>query len=329
MQVKNGRTAPSAVTLSCVAFLAPALVNAAQPAYPSKAIRVVTGSSPGGGSDTVARTLSERLSERFRQPVLVDNRAGAAGAIGADIVAKAPADGYTLFAGQSSSLVVLPALQKLQYDTLHDFAPIMQVSTVPFILVVNPQVPARSVAELIQLAKAKPGQLRYATSGIGSAAHLAMEHFKHMAGVDLIHVPYRGSPQAAFDLIGGQVQAAFSNLIPTFPHVKSGRLRALGVSGLRRLAALPDVPTVAESGVPGYEAMQWYGMLAPANVPQPTVARLHRELAAVIELPAVRARLMEEGGDVIGSTPEQFGRILASELAKWTKLVKSAGIRAE
>jgi tripartite-type tricarboxylate transporter receptor subunit TctC len=205
----------------------------------------------------------------------------------------------------------------------------MQISTVPFILVVNPQVPAKSVNELIQLAKAKPGQLRYATSGIGSAAHLAMEQFKHMAGVDLVHVPYRGSPQAAFDLIGGQVQAAFNNLIPTLPHVKSGRLRALGVSGPRRLAALPDVPTVAESGVPGYEAMQWYGMLAPARTPKATVAFLHRELTAIVHMPAVHARLMEEGGDVIDNTPEQFGKILASELAKWTKLIKAAGIRAE
>jgi tripartite-type tricarboxylate transporter receptor subunit TctC len=323
------RTTPSIVTLACTALIVPALVDAGELAYPSKAVRVVTGSSPGGGSDTVARTLAEKLSERFRQPVLVDNRAGAAGAIGADIVAKAPPDGYTLFAGQSSSLVVLPALQKLQYDTLRDFAPIMQVSTVPFILAVNPQVPAKSVSEFIQLAKAKPGQLRYGTSGMGSAAHLAMEQFKHMAGIDLIHVPYRGSPQAAFDLIGGQVQAAFSNLIPTLPHVKSGRLRALGVSGPRRLAALPDAPTVAESGVPGYEAMQWYGMMAPAGTPKSTVAFLHRELTAVIQIPAVRARLMEEGGDVIGNTPEQFGRILANELAKWTKLVKAAGIRAE
>jgi tripartite-type tricarboxylate transporter receptor subunit TctC len=303
--------------------------GAAQAKFPGKAIRIVTGSSPGGGSDTVARTLSEKLNERFGQPVLVDNRAGAGGAIGADIVAKAPPDGYTWLVAQSSSLVVGPALQKLQYEPERDFAPVMQISTVPFILVVNPQVPARSVNELIQLAKAKPGQLRYATSGIGSMAHFAMEQFKHMAGVDLVHVPYRGSPQAAFDLIGGQVQAAFNNFIPTLPHVKSGRLRALAISSAKRAALMPDLPTVAESGVRGYEAMQWYAVVLPAGVPKSLVAFIHGELAAILQIPAVRTRLLDEGGEVIGNTPEQFAHIISTELAKWSKLAKAANIRAD
>ena len=297
--------------------------------YPNKAIRVVTGSAPGGGSDTVARVLGEKLSERFGQPVLVDNRAGAGGTIGADIVAKAPPDGYTWLVATSSSMVVNPAMQKLPYNVERDLAPVMQISTVPFILAVNPAVPAKSVSELIALAKARPGQLSYATSGIGAMSHLAMELFKYMAGVNLIHVPYRGSAPAAYDLIAGQVQAAFNNLIPTLPHVKSGRLRALGVSSLTRSTVLPEVPTVAESGLPGFEALQWYGVLLPAGVPKPMVGFLHRELTTVLKIPAVRARLADEGGEVIGGTSEQYAKVISTELAKWTKLVKTAGIRAE
>jgi tripartite-type tricarboxylate transporter receptor subunit TctC len=315
--------------VACTAVLMTAPAFAAEPAFPNKPIRMVTGSAPGGGSDTVARTLSEKLNERFGQPVLVDNRAGAGGTIGADIVAKAQPDGYTWLVATSSSMVVNPAMQKLPYDVERDLAPVMQISTVPFILVVNPQVAAKSISELIALAKARPGKLSYATSGIGSMAHLAMEQFKYMAGVNLVHVPYRGSAPAAFDLIGGQVQVAFNNLIPTLPHVKSGRLRALGVSSLARASALPDVPTVAESGLPGFEAMQWYGVLLPGGVPKTMPGFIYRELTAVMQMPAVRARLMEEGGEVIGNTPEQFGRIISAELAKWTKLVKAAKIRAE
>jgi tripartite-type tricarboxylate transporter receptor subunit TctC len=310
---------------ACTLFAAHALAGD----YPSKAIRVVTGSAPGGGSDTVARTLGEKLAERFGQPLLVDNRAGAGGTIGADIVAKAPPDGYTWLVATSSSIVVSPAMQKLPYNVERDLVPVMQISTVPFILAVNPAVPAKSVSELIALAKAKPGQLSYATSGIGAMSHLAMELFKYMAGVNLTHVPYRGSAPAAYDLIGGQVQAAFNNLIPTLPHVKSGRLRALGVSSLKRAAVLPDVPTVAESGLPGYEAMQWYGVLLPAAAPKTMVAFLSRELTAVLKIPSVHTRLLEEGGDVIGGSPEQYAVVIHNELAKWTKLVKAAGIKAE
>ncbi len=302
-------------------------VSAAE--FPNKPLRLVTGSAPGGGSDTVARTLSEKLNERLGQPVLVDNRAGAGGVIGADIVAKAPPDGYTWLVATSSSMVVNPAMQKLPYDVERDLVPVTQISTVPFILAVHPAVQAKSVRELIQLAKSQPGKLSYATSGIGAMSHLAMEQFKYMAGVNLVHVPYRGSAPAAYDLIAGQVQAAFNNLIPTLPHVKSGRLRALGVSSMTRAAALPDVPTVAESGLPGYEAMQWYGVLLPAGVSKPMVVFLHKELTAVLQNPAVRARLMDEGGEVIGSTPQQFTTVIHNELAKWTKLVKAAGIKAE
>ena len=283
----------------------------------------------------MARTIAEKLNERFGQPVLVDNRAGAGGTIGADIVAKAPPDGYTWLVATSSSMVVNPAMQKLPYDVERDLAPVTQISTVPFILAFFALyaalrgVKAKTVGELIQLAKSRPGKLSYATSGIGAMSHLAMEQFKYMAGVNLVHVPYRGSAPAAYDLIAGQVQAAFNNLIPTLPHVKIGRLRALGVSGLTRAAVLPEVPTVAESGLPGYEAMQWYGVLLPAKVPKGMVTFLHKEIIAVLQNPAVRARLMDEGGEVIGGTPQQYATVIHNELAKWTKLVKAAGIRAE
>lgn len=327
--VKRVKGAMGGLVIACV-FGALAVAGGAVAAdFPNKAVRMVTGSAPGGGSDTVARVIAEKLNERFGQPMLVDNRAGAGGTIGADIVAKAPPDGYTWLVATSSSMVVNPAMQKLPYDVERDLVPVTQVSTVPFILAVHPAVPAKNVAELIQVAKARPGKLSYATSGIGAMSHLAMEQFKYMAGVNLVHVPYRGSAPAAYDLIAGQVQAAFNNLIPTLPHVKSGRLRALGVSSPARAPALPDVPTVAESGLPGYEAMQWYGVLLPAGVPKSMVTFLHKELITVLQNPAVRARLMDEGGEVIGGTPQQYAAVIHNDLVKWTKLVKAAGIRAE
>ena len=297
--------------------------------FPEKPVRMILPYAPGGNGDIVARIVAQRLGPVLGQPVLVDNRAGAGGTIGADIVAKAPPDGYTWLVATSSSMVVNPAMQKLPYDVERDLAPVTQISTVPFILAVHPAVQAKTVGELIQLAKSRPGKLSYATSGIGAMSHLAMEQFKYMAGVNLVHVPYRGSAPAAYDLIAGQVQAAFNNLIPTLPHVKTGRLRALGVSGLTRASALPEVPTVAESGLPGYEAMQWYGVLLPAAVPKSMVTFLHKEIVAVLQNPAVRARLMDEGGEVIGGTPQQYATVIHNELAKWTKLVKAAGIRAE
>ena len=296
---------------------------------PKMPIRVVVPFAPGGPTDITARHLAKKLTELLGQPVVVDNRAGANGMIGAELVAKSTPDGYTWLVATSSSMVVNPAMQKLPYNVERDLVPVTQVSTVPFILAVHPAVPAKNVAELIQVAKARPGKLSYATSGIGAMSHLAMEQFKYMAGVNLVHVPYRGSAPAAYDLIAGQVQAAFNNLIPTLPHVKSGRLRALGVSSPARAPALPDVPTVAESGLPGYEAMQWYGVLLPAGVPKSMVTFLHKELIAVLQNPAVRARLMDEGGEVIGGTPQQYAAVIHNDLVKWTKLVKAAGIRAE
>ncbi len=297
--------------------------------YPVKPVRLVTGSAPGGGSDLVARTLSEKLAERFGQAVIVDNRPGAGGVIGAELVAKSNPDGYTLLINTGSAIAVNPALHAVPYDVKRDFIALMQVSRAPFVLAVNPALPAKSVGELIPLLKANPKKYSYASSGLGSVSHLAMELFKNMTGVNVVHVPYRGSAPAAIDLIAGLVQLAMNNIVPTLPHVRSGRVRALGVSGPLRSHVLPEVPTVAEAGVPGFEAMQWYGVLLPAKTPKPVAAVLFKEISAVLQIPVVRMRLTEEGGDVVGSTPEQFAAYISLETEKWGRVVKAAGVRAE
>jgi tripartite-type tricarboxylate transporter receptor subunit TctC len=330
---KDCRRYPAFCAVLCGALSGSLLVAASEAraaeGYPNKPIRIVCHSPPGGGADFVSRTLGEKLAERLGQPVVVDNRPGASGSIGAGIVAKSAPDGYTVLLGSSSAVAVNPALQRLSYQAvIKDFAPVTLVSRVSYVLVVHPAVPATSVAELIRLAKSQPGRLNYASSGTGSASHLAMELFKNMAGVDLTHIPYKGSAPAVIDLIGGQVQTGFNNLIPALPHVKSGRLRALGVSGSARSAAMPEVPTIAESGLPGYEALQWYGVLLPARAPRVIIDRLNQEIGAILQLPEVRERLTHEGGDVIGGTPEQFAAHIEREIAKWTKVVNAANIRA-
>jgi tripartite-type tricarboxylate transporter receptor subunit TctC len=302
---------------------------AAAPVYPSRPLRLVTGSAPGGGSDFVARALAEKLSERLGQTVLVDNRPGAGGAIGADVVAKANPDGYTLLVNTGSAIAVNPALQAQPYDVKRDFAPVMLVSRAPFVLAVHPALAAKSVTELITLLKAQPKKYSYASSGMGAMSHLAMELFKNSAGVNVVHVPYRGSAPAAVDLIAGQVQLAMNNIVPTLPHVRSGRVRALAVSGPLRSPVLPEVPTVAASGLAGYEALQWYGVLLPAKVPAPIAALLHREITAVLQVPIVRTRLTEEGGDIVGGTPAEFADFIARETVKWAQVVKAAGVKAE
>jgi tripartite-type tricarboxylate transporter receptor subunit TctC len=318
------------ITLLCaVAAMAVLPMRASLAQYPNKPLRLVTGSAPGGGSDFVARTLAEKLAERVGYAVIVDNRPGAGGTIGADVVAKANPDGYTLLINTGSAIAVNPALQTLPYDVQRDFAPVTLVSRAPFVLAVNPALPAKNVSDLIQLAKANPQKYSYASSGIGAMSHLAMELFKNMASVNVVHVPYRGSAPAAVDLIAGQVQLAMNNIVPTLPHVKSGRLRALAVSGPLRSPVLPEVPTVAASGLAGYEAVQWYGVLLPARVSKPVADFLHREITAVLHVPIVRTRLTEEGGDVVGSTPAQFAAYIALESAKWAKVVKAANVRAE
>ncbi|OGA53215.1 MAG: hypothetical protein A3F74_07025 [Betaproteobacteria bacterium RIFCSPLOWO2_12_FULL_62_58] len=333
MRRNSGERYPVFCTILCGALAGSVLVAVSEAraadGYPSKPIRIVCPFPPGGGLDFVSRTLGEKLAERLGQPVVVDNRPGASGSIGAGIVAKAAPDGYTVLLASSSTMAVNPALQRLSYQAvIKDFTPVSLVSRVSYVLVVHPSVAAKSVAELIRLAKSQPSRLNYASSGTGSASHLAMELFKNMAGVDLTHIPYKGSSPAVIDLIGGQVQTGFNNLIPALPHVKSGRLRALGVSGPARSAAMPEVPTIAESGLPGYEALQWYGVLLPARAPRVIIDRLHQEIGAILRLPEVRERLTHEGGDVIGSTPGQFASHIENEIAKWTKVVNAANIRA-
>ena len=318
--------------MCAVAAASAVTANAATTAerYPSRPIRIVSPFPPGGGADTVARVMADKLAERLGQGVVVDNRPGASGTIGANIVASAAPDGHTLLVASSSNLAANPALQGLTAkQVLKDFTPVSLISSVAYVLVIHPSVPAKNVAEFLRVAKSQPGKLNYATSGTGSASHLAMELFKYMGDVNLVHVPYKGSSPAAIALIGGQVQAGFNNLVPAQPHIKSGRLRALGLSSSSRWSGMPDVPTIAEAGLAGYEAVQWYGMLMPAHAPPALVDRLYREVSGILQQPDVRERMSHESTEVIGSTPAGLTRQIETEIAKWTRVVRAAGIKLE
>jgi tripartite-type tricarboxylate transporter receptor subunit TctC len=294
--------------------------------YPVRAIRIVVPSSPGGGTDILARQIAVKLTERWGQQVIVDNRPGAGQMIGLELVAKAAPDGYTLVMAATPLAVNTVLFKKVPYDPLRDFAPVTQVAAMPNLLVAHPALPARTIKQVIALAKARPGELTYSSSGIGTGPHLSMELFNAMAGVKIEHVPYKGTSPAMVDTISGHVQMLMSTLLPPLPHLKPGRLRALGVTSAARLASLPDVPTVAEGGVPGYEVVGWYGMAAPANTPRAIVAKLHSEIAAILQAPETREKLAAEGADPVGSTPEQFGAFIKAEIEKWGKVVKTAGI---
>jgi len=312
-----------------VVTLAGALPVCAQE-YPRKPIRLIVPFAPGGGNDTVARAISQSAGASLGQPVVVDNRAGAGGILGAELAAKSPADGYTLFLGGVGSHAVNPNLHaKLPYDPVKDFAPITLIASAPSVLVVNPSLPARTLAEFTALAKASPGRINYASNGNGSSAQLAAVLYESMAGVQMVHVPYKGLAPALVDLLAGEVQAMFSSVVAIVPNIKAGRLRALAVTGKRRAALLPEVPTLDESGVPGYEAGSWYGILAPAGTPQAVVAKLHEAIVRALAKPEVRERLVSEGAEVIGSTPEAFAAHITAELARMGKLIRDAGIRME
>jgi len=298
--------------------------------YPRKPLRLIVPFAPGGGNDTVARAIAQHLGARLGQPVIVDNRAGAGGVVGAELAAKSPADGYTLFLGGVGSHAVNPNLHaRLPYDPVGDFAPITLIASAPSVLVVHPAVPANSIAEFTALAKANPGKLNYASNGNGSSAQLAAVLYESMAGVAMVHVPYKGLAPALVDLLGGEVQAMFSSVVAIVPHIRAGRLRALAVTGRRRTPLLPEVPTLAESGLPGYEAGSWYGILAPAGTPREIISKLHGEMVHALAQPEVRGRLAGEGAEVIGSTPEEFAAHIKSELARMGRLVRGAGIRLE
>ena len=298
--------------------------------YPRKAIRLIVPFAPGGGNDTVARAIAQSAGASLGQPVVVDNRAGAGGMLGAELAARAPPDGYTLFLGGVGSHAVNPNLHaKLPYDPVKDFAPITLIASAPSVLVVHPSVPARTLAEFTALAKGSPGRINYASNGNGSSAQLAAVLYESMTGAQMVHVPYKGLAPALVDLLAGEVQAMFSSVVAIVPNIKAGRLRALAVTGKRRAALLPEVPTLDESGVPGYEAGSWYGILAPAGTPQAVVAKLHEAIVRALAQPEVRERLASEGAEVIGSTPEAFAAHITAELARMGKLIRDAGIRME
>lgn len=320
--VLNGTRVCCAVIIA--AFTADAL---AQASYPTRPIRLIVPSSPGGGTDIVTRQLTPGLSQALGRQVVVDNRPGAGTMIGIDLAAKSPPDGYTLLMGLAT-LGTLPATyKKLPYDTLRDLAPITQAVATPFILTVHPSLPVKSVKELIAFARKRPGEINYGSAGQGTTPHFTMELFLTMAGLKMVHVPYKGSGPMITDLVAGHVTAATLTLLSGLPHVRSGRLRGLGITGTQRSRALPELPTVAEAGVPGYESALWYGLLAPGATPRPIIERLHGAMRDVLYSSEVKRRFDADGAEILANTPEEFKRALEVELVKWEKVARAAGIR--
>jgi len=316
--------------LALAAIGGAAIANAQTPAYPSRPIRLVVPFPAGGTTDILARSVAQKLTEAWGQPVVVDNRPGAAGNIGAELVAKAPPDGYTLLMGTVGTHAINASLYaKMPYDHVKDFVPVILVAGVPNVLVVNPAVPAHSVSELIAYGKANPGKLNFASSGSGTSIHLSGELFKVSTGVQMTHIPYKGSAPALQDLIGGQVQLMFDNLPSALPQIKGGKLRALAVTSTTRAAVLPDVPTVAESGLPGFEASSWFGILAPAGTPPAIVTKINGEVAKWVASAEAKEKLLSQGANAAGGTPEDFARHIQAETAKWAKVVKESGAKVD
>ncbi len=322
----NSLTRFAAALLCCAGLCTLAF---AQQNYPSRPIRLVAPFAPGGSVDTLARTMSNRLGEALRQQVVVDNRAGGNGNLGMEIVAHAPPDGYTIVLGYIANLGIGPSLYKLPFDPIKDFAPITQVASSPNILVVHPSVPVKTFKEFIAYVKANPKKINFASSAVASLGHLTGELLNRTAGIDMVHVPYKGSGQAVIDLVGGQIQSMFSGMSSVMPHIKAGRLRALAVTGAQRSPAVPDIPTIAESGFPGFEADSWYGVLAPAHTPRPIVNRLHDDIVRVLAMPEVKERLNSVGFELVGSSPDEFAAYIKSEIPKWAKIVKISGAKAD
>ncbi len=319
--------------LLAVAAASPAAGAQSAPAaanYPTKPIRLVITYPPGGNTDLVGRALAQKLTEAWGQQVVVDNRGGAGGVLGTLIAKQAPGDGYTLLLGTSAGMVLNPLLMgKIPYDALRDFAPVSLVIVNPQLLVVHPALPARNVQEFVALAKAKPGQLNFGSSGVGTPNHLGGEMLKAMAGIDIVHVPYKGGAASITDLIAGQVQLVISSAPSVVPHVRSTRLRALAIGSAKRTPALPDVPTVGESGVPGYEYTTWYGIFAPAKTPAPIIARLNAEIVRMLAEPQMSQRFQSQGGDPASSTPAELTSYMREETARWARVIKTAGIKIE
>lgn len=314
-----------ALSAACVAAATCGSAGAQQ--YPAKSIRMVVGFAPGGGTDLVARIIGQKMNEAWGQAVLVDNRAGATGTIGADLVAKAPADGYTLLMGHVNSHGIAPSIfRKLPYDAERDFAMVAYVGYVPNVLVIHPSLPAKSVKELIAIAKAQPGTINYASSGVGSTQHLAGELFTLLTGTKIIHVPYKGSGPAVVDLLAGHVSMNFDTMPPVLPHIKSGRMRALALTTPKRSPQLPGVPTMMEVGLKGFDMTNWYGIMAPAKTPRDIVIKVNGEANRIMGLPDARSKLEEAGTQLDPTSPEQFATFLRSEIGKYAKLVKAAKV---
>ena len=299
-------------------------------AYPSRPVRWIVPFAPSGPTDLMSRAVAEKISQRFGQPFVVDNRPGAGGNIGAEVVAKSAPDGYTLMIGHVGTHAINATLYpKIAFDPVRDFTPITLIATLPLALVVHTSVPAKNVKELIAYAKAKPGQLNFASAGNGGPTHLTGELLKTSAGIDLVHVPYKGNAAALTDLIAGRVQMMFSNMLTWMPHVRAGKLRAIGISSEKRTPQAPELPTVAESGVPGFAAVPWYGVLGPAGLPKAMVSKLNAEISRAIALPDMQERFVAQGIDLQSSTPEQFGALIRTELVKWRKVVRDAGAKVD
>lgn len=319
-----------AMFTACVLSCASAAAAWSADPYPTRPVRFVVGFLPGGPSDTIARVVGGKLAEGLGQQVVVDNRAGAGGNVSAEIVADAQPDGHTILLGTGGPLVIAPVIgQKVGFDPDKDFAAVSKLGDSMSILSAHPSLQANSVRDLIALAKAKPGDINYASSGIGTANHLAAELLSSMAGIKLTHIPFRGSGAALPALIGGEVKLGFGPLLPAIPHVKAGRLKALGVSGLKRSSGAPDIPTIAEQGLPGFEVNSWYGVFVPSKTPKPVVARLNKELVRALALPDVKERLSRDGVEPGGSTPEQLNAVVQAEKKLWTKVIRDAGIKVQ
>ena len=298
-------------------------------AFPGRPVRMVAAFAPGGSVDVVARLLAQKLSESWGQQVVVDNRPGAGGNVSAEIVARAPNDGHTIYIC-SASFVVNPSLYgKTLYDPVRDFAPVSLVSLVQNVLVAHPALPAKSVNELVALAKSKPGQINYASTGSGTSGHLVMELFKSMSGIDLVHVPYKVIGQAQADLMGGQVSLWFPTAPGALPHIQAGRMRALAVAGAKRSSTLPELPTMSEAGVPGFEASTWYALLAPAGTPRHIVAKLNGDVVKILKQPEVHGRLTAMAIEIVGGSPDELARHIRSEIPKWARVVKQSGARVD
>jgi len=306
-----------------------ASLTSAQP-YPTKPIKLVAPSTPGDAPDVIARLVADKLSTALGQQVVVENRPGAGGVVGSDYVAKAVPDGYTLIMGNAGSHGINAAVySKLPYDIQRDFAPVSQVAVAPNVMVINPSVPASTLAEFIAYAKANPGKLSYASGGNGSSAHMSMELFKSMSGIDIQHVPYKGSSPALTDVVSGQVVAFIGNMPPTVPLIKAGKLRAIAVTTKSRSALMPELPTITEAGLPGFETVAWFGVLAPAGTPPEVVNRLSAEIAKIAKSPEIREKLVAMGAEPVGSTPEEFKAVIDRDIAKWKPLAQRVGIKID